>query len=204
MGKRKKAGLTMAALLLSETAACVPICDPVPPPPFPTSIAQTATAGAEASATARPTSPRATPSPNQGTPGQPPPICDPVPPPPYLTAAAATRAATAPTPTRTPTPSGTALPRTSATQKPDLATLPLQRRLTLRILPVKGERFVYTVEANFPTGQVTWLASGGVLEQWGAGVQWLPPPRPGRYLIQAVVDAGPLGVAVDSLAVTSL
>lgn len=89
----------------------------------------------------------------------------------------------------------------AAPSEQPLAELPLQRRLALRIEAVAGEEFVYAVQANFPAAEVVWLASAGDLEPYGGGVRWRPPQKPGRYLIQAVVDAGPLGVAVDSLTV---
>ena len=64
-----------------------------------------------------------------------------------------------------------------------------------------GQEGVYGVEANFPADQVAWSASGGELERVPGGVRWRPPQRRGLYVLQAAVDAGDLGIAVDTLAI---
>ncbi len=141
-------------------------------------------------------------------------ICDPPPPTPTLMICDPPP----PSPAQTRTPQATATPVQKATPTPTMMicdppppspttgasrpTLPLTRR-EVRIVQTSPAGLDFAVARPLTGGNVQWTVSGGALAALpGDGVRWAPPARPGRYLLQVVVDWGAEGLAVDSLVLT--
>ena len=69
-----------------------------------------------------------------------------------------------------------------------------------RIVQAAPGTLDFAVQRVTSGGDVQWTVSGGTLAALpDDGVRWEPPRRPGRCLLQVVVDWGVEGLAMDSL-----
>ena len=186
LSREAQLAILATALASSSTLACslcrpFVVCDP--PPPTPTLMICDPPPPSPATPRPRTATPvkKATPTPTMV-------ICDPPPP--------------SPTPTITICDPPPAPPATSGTPTKSSA-LPLPRREEVRIVQMAPGTLDFAVERPAPGGDVQWTVSGGALAVLpDDGVRWEPPDRPGRYLLQAVVDWGVDGLAVHSLVLT--
>ncbi|MBU0493529.1 MAG: hypothetical protein KKA73_28710 [Chloroflexi bacterium] len=129
-------------------------------------------------------------------------ICDPPPPSPTQTPDRLPTLTPVPTPSiiicDPPPPSPT--PVADASRPP---TLPLAHRREARVVQLGPRTLDFGVECPAPGGDVQWTVTGGALAALpGGGVRWEPADQPGRYLLQATVDWGTDGLAVDSRVLT--
>jgi len=139
-------------------------------------------------------------------------ICDPPPPSPAQTRTTPKATTTPVKPTATPVQKATPTPTLMICDPPPPSpsqsssapsVLPLAHGREARIVQAAPGTLDFAVQRAAPGGDVQWTVSGGTLAALpDDGVRWEPPRRPGRYLLQVVVDWGAEGLAVDSLVLT--